>query len=541
MEDNTLNKKNHTQEILFALFIFCYFIVSLQTLSVFPFVHSDEAWLSGLTRNMLEVGSFGVTEPFYDLKPRYPHGIKLLFHLIQMAAIPVFGYQVFSFRLLSLIFACLSLVLFYALLRKMFQGLPEDREHRMNFLPLLGTMFLAFNVQFIYASHFARQEIILVFCIIACLVSLKKNNHMGAALITGLSIGLHPNSFLIGVMCLCLLMPLGAKGLKSFKKWKPLMVYTGITGAFAVFFVGISLSFDRNFLSHYFAYGNSEFEVGAPLSNKIAEFPYYLIKIWYQVSGTYYVPDIRLELLLFSSGIFGVLLLLFLDKTKNRKALIFLLKSLAGIILGMVLIGRYNQTSIIFLFPPLTGLLVYAVNGAFELLSAKKILPRIGRNMTLIVLIVLVAISSGLNMNPWLSTSYAGYLNQVAGTVAPDRKVLANLNLEYHFDNEMLLDYRNLSFLKQEGLSVKEYIRNNKIEYIILSDEMDLIYSQRPTWNMIYGNLRYLEELHAFTQEECLLVDSFQNNTYGVRILEYIHSDRDFTVKIFKVKNFTGQ
>ena len=85
------------------LYIVLHTLISLAFLERFPYVHSDESWLAGLTRAMMEEKSLAVTEPFFDLVPRYPHGIKTLFHLLQMGAVSLFGYRIFSVRLLSLL------------------------------------------------------------------------------------------------------------------------------------------------------------------------------------------------------------------------------------------------------------------------------------------------------------------------------------------------------------------------------------------------------------------------------------------------------
>ena len=94
-------------------YLLAYFILNLLFLTKFPFVHSDEAWLSGLTRNMMENKSLWVTEPFFDLKPRNPHGFKTLFHVLQMPFITIFSYKVFSARLMSLTFSVFTLFVFY--------------------------------------------------------------------------------------------------------------------------------------------------------------------------------------------------------------------------------------------------------------------------------------------------------------------------------------------------------------------------------------------------------------------------------------------
>lgn len=528
-----IDQTRKVQDLIMGIYILCYFLISLSFLTEFPFVHSDETWLSGLTRNMMEKGDLGVTETFYDLKPRYPHAIKTIFHLLQMPMLVLFQYDVFAFRLLSLTFGCFTLVLFYLLLKSIFNG--SDSTRLLGY-PIMGTIFLSVDIQFIYASHFARQEILLVCCIVACMLALFKKHYLIAGLITGLSIGLHPNSFLIGTMCGAMLFPIGSKQIKRWKAWKPLLGYAGITSVFAVLFLSISLAFDRQFFKHYFEYGNSEFDIGAPVTSKLMELPYFFKKIWYGVSGTYYVPDVRFELILFALSGAAILILVLSGKLNKGTETALIGKGIIGMLVGMVMIGRYNQTSLVFLFPMFFILVLLAAD---SLTDGLKKVNLFAKNVAVIILIMIAAVTSGLNIAPWLNHSYEDYTDEIARVVEPQNKVLANLNCEYYFDNGKLLDYRNLSYLKEEGMSVEDYIRENKIEYIILSDEMDLIYSQRPIWNMIYGNLRYVDELHQFLNENCMLVHRFQNNIYGIRIVQYMNSDRDFTVQIFKVKNLS--
>lgn len=565
-------------DFIAALYIICYFLVNLSFLTDFPFVHSDESWLSGLSRNMAEKGRIGVTESFFDLKPRFPHAIKTLFHLMQIGMMRMFGYEIATFRLLSLMFGCLGLLLFYQTLKTAIGG------GRRSILPLLGCILLSADIQFLYAAHFARQEIILVFLLILCLTFTLKNRPAAAGVVTGLSIGLHPNSFLLAAMCGLMLLPLNLIALRSREGRRPLLQYTAVVSGFAALFVAVSLYLDREFIRHYAAYGSSEFEIGAPVTHKLAEFPFFLKKIWLQVSGTYYVPDIRLELVLFALILAVSIALVFWSKpwggtsgtpveavsemtssdlagtssvawtgtpsldwagtTAQLKLLALirlLLKGILGMAVGMVVIGRYNQTSIVFFFPLFFMLLIAEVKLIF--MSGRFFHRKeMGQPVLLILLILLIGCSSILQTRPWLShsgdDSYGEYLEEIAEVVPPDSNVLANLNTEYYFDNGMLHDYRNLAYLKENQLSVADYIKDNRIEYIILSDELDLIYSQRPVWNIIYGNPRYMEELRGFTKEKCTLVHSFQNNTYGVRIIPYMNrSDRDFTVEIFKVED----
>lgn len=515
-----------TERILLCSMILIYFFINLLFLDRFPFVHSDESWLAGLTRNMLQNRSLSVTETFFNLVPRSPHAIKSLFHLMQMPFLLLFGYSAFSVRLLSLLFGCGALVLTYKTVRLLTPRIGVS---------FLLTLILACDVQFVAALHFARQEMVLVMGMLACMYillkregSINRKDILLLACITGICIGIHPNSFLIAVMCGCML-------LLRMLLFRDLSVrlsllYVGITGAFAGLFVAASLYMNPHFFADYFAYGASEFGIDAPLLSKANELGYYFTKLFGSVSGTYYVPDIRPQLVLFPALI--VFALMHAIRIKQRdiessRKLLSILAAIFGILAGTVLIGRYNQTGIVFLFPFCWLLLPFAADALGKRLR--------GIVFALVAFVILA--TSIANVLPWLSHDYDDYTSQIARSVPPEAKVIANLNTGFYFDNGALLDYRNLPNIKTTGKHFADYVRENGVEYLIISQELYDIHNQRPKWNIIYGNVHnYLEEMQKFLISDCEEVDSFVNNTYGVRIIELMQSGREFTVRVYRVK-----
>lgn len=509
------------QKYMYILF-FLYIILSVSALTTFPFVHSDESWLSGLSRNMLEKKDFSVTETFFDLKIRNPHAIKILFHSIQMLFIKILGYDIFTFRFISFIFGIASLFLIYRISLLIFHSKT---------LAFFTAALLAVDVQFVYASHFARQEIIILF--ILCfgfwfILSRKYINCLRddilLGIIIGLSIGIHPNSFIIAL-------PFGLiylVGILTKQKYsmKNLATFIFTTAIFALFFVFLSFCFDPNFIHNYSSYGN-EFDVFNPLTSKIAQVKDFYLKLYYGVSGTYYTPNIKFQFFLFSIIFFTSLIKLYYEKDKEMKV------SIAGISLsiialnaGIIFVGRYNQTSVIFLFPFFYLLIIYVA----------KSFKHHYQLMTIGALLVVLILSTWFNYLPYSNSSYDDYLKNISKAVSPHDNVLANLNTDYYFENGKLHDFRNLTYLKDRGMSFEDYIKTNDIKYIIYPEEMDFIYESAPKWDVIYGVPNYHDDMKSFIKDHCQEVYEFTDSLYGIRIVRYINT-KPWLIRIYRVIN----
>ncbi|WP_432407809.1 ArnT family glycosyltransferase [Wukongibacter sp. M2B1] len=511
-----LDKRN-----FFYLLLVIYFVINLAFLTKFPFVHSDESWLSGLSRNIMENKDYSVTETFFDLYERNPHAIKSIFHTIQIAFIKIFGYSIFSVRMISLVFSTLSLLYFYRLCKLFFKS---DK------IAFITTVFLSLDVQFIYASHFARQEIIILFTLILAFYYLFKHldsfctkDNIILGLIIGLSIGIHPNSFIISLPIV--LIYLYNIFITKKLNFRDFFIFGVVLALFAALFVALSLYFDANFFYNYSKYGE-QFGVFYTASSKLSQIKNFYMKLYYSVSGTYYTPNIKFQFLLFSVALITSLIKLYKLKEESLKEkIIAIILSIIAINIGTIIIGRYNQTSIVFQFPLFYVLVVYMFS---EINNSYK------RGISIVISLILLG-SSVYNAIPYTYNDYNDYLNQISKIVNKNDMVLANLNCEFYFNNGKLLDYRNLSFLKKHNIAFEEYIYNNNIEYIIYPEEMDFIYNSRPVWNGIYGNTYYYyDDMKHFMKNKCELVYEFNDNTYAIRIARYINK-RDWNVKIFKI------
>jgi len=512
--------KTYKKTILIVL-LFFYISINLFYLSRFPFIHSDESWLSGLSRNIMETSNYSSTEPFFDLMPRHPHAIKILFHTLQILFIKIMGYNIFTVRLISLIFGLITLIWFYKLSKLLFHSKNNA---------LASTMLLAFDIQFIYATHFARQEIIILFFLIFALhfilshiENIQTCHHIILGTIIGLAIGFHPNSFIISL-------PLGLIYLFHIfvtKKLKlsGLIIFISTTACFATVFVILSLFMDPNFVQNYANLGHN-FGVFNSIPNKITEITDFYNKLYNSVSGTYYTPNIKFQFILFSLVMLGTIYNLFRSKNnpENEKIATIVL-AIFAINMGIIIIGRYNQTSIVFIFPFFYLLTIYVLN------NLKKSL----KWFAITLLCFILATSTLLNALPYINNNYNTYLKEISKTVGKNNIVLANLNADYYFDNGALHDFRNLAFLQEENLNFEQYIEEKKIEYIIYPEEMDLIYQQRPRWNSLYGNLYpYYDDMQKFFQTKCKLVYRFENPTYGIRIARYVNT-KNWEIRIYKV------
>ena len=217
--------------------------------------------------------------------------------------------------------------------------------------------------------------------------------------------------------------------------------------------------------------------------------------------------------------------LLFSGNRVRSQLIIPVILTILAVNSGIIILGRYNQTSVILQFPFFYILLTYLL----------KDMGKIYKYSIAILLFAGLLLNTASNILPYTHTSYELYLKEISKVVDRDDAVLANLNTDFYFENGKLKDYRNLSYLKQNSMSFEQYIKSNGIKYIIYSEELDFIYSQRPVWNGIYGNPSYYyNDMKSFLKTGCRPVHEFTDRTYGIRIARYINT-KDWKIVIYKV------
>jgi len=270
-------------------------------------------------------------------------------------------------------------------------------------------------------------------------------------MIIGLSIGVHPNSFILSLPFI--LIYLYNVFIVKKLKLKDFLVFGITLSIFAAFFVSFSLYLDPNFFHNYLKYGK-QFGVLYPASSKLSQIKYFYSKLYHGVSGTYYTPNIKFQFFLFTfSSLVALVRLYIMKKNILKDKIICIILSIVAINIGTVIVGRYNQTSIIFQFPLFYILVVFMFY---------DMTPIYRRVVSSFIIITLIGFSV-FNISPYIHNDYNDYISEISKIVRKDQRVLSNLNSDFYFDNDKSLDYRNLTFLKDNNITFEEYIYNNDI------------------------------------------------------------------------------
>jgi len=492
--------------------ILLFFIINLITLLDFPVIHSDEIWLKGIATHMMNSQRFDVTEPFYDLYPRVVHPFRWLYNGLLILAFNLTGDTIFTMRLVSLISMTLMLMCLIPIL---------NRRFGVNATAPLALTILAFNIQLVATAHTGRQEsIILLIMMVGYFLYMAnaKNLPIKLSLLLVLSFGIHPNSFLIGATFSALLF-FGI--LMNRSSIRQLLAFWGLTVAGLLTTVMVGLSMNPNFISGYLAYGESLGVDSEPLG-RFSGFYWYFVKLYHQIGGTYDLYQIKGPLLaLFILLTFFFVYWIFHRFIKRRtdQFEIFLPSVMVlAILVGLLFIGRYNQTAVVFFMPFVMLMLIEWIN-----FICKK-------PLVVMSLLIVLLTASGFNLQNNMSSywqqrfyvkNYGDVIDELQTLVSKDAIVLGNLNTLEAFDPYRFYDVRNLGYLTENGLDFETYIRDRNIDTLVLHEEMDYLYRTSPKWDFLYVNLDYYEDMQRFIDEHCVLVKSFENPLYAMRISKF--------------------
>ncbi len=515
------------EQIIAIASIALYALINAVSLTHFPLMHSDESWIAGLTRHMLNEKSLFVTEPFFDLFPRSAHLIKSGFHLMQMPFIALGGYSLFGVRMLSLTFSIFCLILVYKIYQK-------ESNTKIKFFALL---ILMSNIEFIKATHFARQEMLMLFLFLLAfsyIITLWQRSDSKTigwkqtlllSSIIGFAISVHPNALLLAMGAGLVYLFFWRTGTIRFHQLVLLIVFVA---SYAALLAGMSLYVNPEFIQTYSAYGKT-MGVSNSLASKGMGFVDYYRKIYSQIGATYYIPQERFLLITGGIALFwGTVKTLTLLLSPIRRDHLDLVSSriivytlfIWGMQAGLLVIGRFNTNYI--LFPLLFSMLLF-LELTYDVCSNSSVSLRKSQVLSaiLILFILLQSINVYNNITDHPQNDYPDYLAEIGLVLSPEDKTLGNLNTGFFFADTSLLDFRNLSYLPS-GLSLQEYLEQNNITAIILPEEMDYIARNQDPWRILYGPLDYYPALQALLKRDYLLAHSFTSPGYGMRIVRYL-------------------
>ena len=509
-------KINHNIFLFFAF----YFVINLFYLDSFPFVHADESWLASLSRAIIEEKSFAAVEDFFILTERHPHALKILFHSLQIPFVKN-SFSIISVRIISVFFSVINIYFFYLLLKKNIKSKK---------IVLIILTVLSFDIQYLYISRFARQEIIILTILTVNLYllfnSLTFKKITIASVLNGLAIGIHPNSFFIFTASIMLLTAhLFLQKRNIIKYLKYIIYYVLIVFFFAVIFIYLSLLIDNNFFHNYLKFG-SEHGVTDIFIIKILKLKRFYFKMFNRISGTYFLPDLRFQFIIFAASLIFLTISSF-TASEHFKKTVLVIFFLAGINAAYILIGKYSPPSVVFIFPACW-------------FAAALAADRFKRNIYIVLILILgININNSVNeISNWNKSRYSRYMTDISKYIDTDENVFASINTAFFMNYRQLASYNDIEMFNKADLDFEKYIKKNNIRYIIYTDELDIIFNERPLWNDLYGNIYpYYYEINNFIKEKCVLTGEVSDFVYPVRIT-YFMNRKKYKAKIYKVTAF---
>jgi hypothetical protein len=318
-----------------------------------------------------------------------------------------------------------------------------------------------------------------------------------------------------------------------------LLVLIGVTAIWALMWIGVSRLLSPDFPRAYTEFG-AKYGVSESIIVKALRLPSFYERLFHGVVGTYYLPPLRMTLVLFAcSALAGTALFALQFARRRYDGAIRIVRPVALLIgtnLGLLLIGKYSQPTAVLLLPGaywLVAAVLDCLSGGFPgvrspvsgaRLSGKTpgVMVRVLPAAVAVILLTIISIITVKDALHWRSVSYRQYVSRITTYVSPESKVLAGPNTAFAFEPGKLHAFNDLAALEEKNLSFSDYIDHFEIEYILYPDEIDVIYSERPIWNDMYGNVAsYYREMRNFIEENCHEIAALLEPVFSMRILRY--------------------
>ena len=192
---------------------------------------------------------------------------------------------------------------------------------------------------------------------------------------------------------------------------------------------------------------------------------------------------------------------------------------IAGAAAGIILIGKYSPPSAVFILFPMSVLYsTVFFRFSIQVFSDRKI--------QIAVFLILFLIASALNLvitssevRRWKDYSFSSFGELLKKNIPAEGNVLAGTYAAFFLEHGKLCSYHDFFPVAGGKISFSDYIEKNKIKTIVWSEELEIIATERPQWNGMYGNIYlFYNEAKKYLAENCEQYASVVTKPYAVRL-----------------------
>ena len=485
--------------ILFAIIVFIgYIAVNLLTLVKFPIVWRDEAMLSQPAWQFLKTGNFSSNSfgELYDLEKidSYPGRIHFIFLAI---AFKIFGCGIYQARFISFLSGLLAALFTYLIGKKIFN----------NKIAISGMVLFILSPQFLFASHMARQEIILtLFMLMAIYIYLlaKDRNLFFLFFLSGLISSFSLDIHLNGVMIPIILIVLFLFDIKE-KKVKGVSFFYYLVG---IFLGGIFLAIPRfltdiSILLKQWKIFFSDFLIGTFNPPIFSNKNLFELLSW-EVERYRYIHIFELIII--------IVALIFSIKKRlgNKRILLTAVCTLISVF--TFLISHKSSFYIIYLYP---FFMLYIAS--FSYLSKSRIKIVLARVMILMLMLFYIFQDAAI-LYKSKDRDYYGYLNRIKNFVKPGSIIAGQPTWWYGFYDEH--KYYALAAINLSGLYIPTVMEKKRIQYLLVDE---------------YWRQNFPEGMEEFLERSCERIAELRDKFYGAE--SFYPSSSYYKLDIYRIKN----
>jgi 4-amino-4-deoxy-L-arabinose transferase-like glycosyltransferase len=441
----------NTLILVIGLSILMTLVLHLVFLTKFPPVFIDEPWYADAAWNWL---INGINSDTMHVETRGNIPWPFLGNLPLLISFAAFGLGLFQARLVSWVFGILLMVFTVLVGRKLYN----------NFTGVLAALFLVLSTPFLWASHYARPDIMLsaiaMLCLLLVLIGFDRQNrwaHLAAGILMGLSLDIHLNGVLfIGGIAFLYLYYYGKRIFRSPGTW---FFVAGIGIGLLYYIVVNMIANADNFLDFF------RFSLGVSHPMPLLSLdPLELVKSVRDEIGRYHFFENRIDFVVIGASI----TYLFVRRSLPDK---FLLLFAGTVFVGFVFfIGNKHDIYAILLYPYFLIMVAAALVDFF-----KKLNTFMPARVFAGTFIILYLFSSGIHLVRPLAEaqnySYDAISSQIQSAIPPGSRVMGLPNWWLSLAGYDYHSSLGLSFLNHEfGYSLTTGLETIRPDYLIVDN-----------------------------------------------------------------------